>query len=129
MAEDLTPYTRGKPYPAASSGGRTLIALAWQLALFEIAWETRSSHPGFLLLDSPQKNLGQAATGQDDATDGAVIDRIYRHLERWLAGAGFGAQVVVADNTPPPTADADVIVRFSRRADRPSYALIDDDVE
>ena len=117
VAEDLTPHTRNKPYPATSSGERTLIALAWQLALFEIAWETRSSHPGFLLLDSPQKNLGQ---------DGAVIDRIYRHLERWLAGPGSGAQVVVADNAPPPTADSDVIVRFSRRADRPPYALIDD---
>ena len=77
----------------------------------------RSSHPGFLLLDSPQKNLGQ---------DGAVIDRIYRHLERWLAGPGSGAQVVVADNAPPHTADSDVIVRFSRRAGRPPYALIDD---
>jgi len=31
LAEDLTPYVRGEPYPAASSGGRTLIALAWQL--------------------------------------------------------------------------------------------------
>jgi hypothetical protein len=127
VAEDLTPHARDKPYPATSSGERTLIALAWQLALFEIAWETRSSHPGFLLLDSPQKNLGQAAGGPD--AGGAVIDRIYRHLERWLAGPGFGAQVVVADNAPPPTADSDVIVRFSRSADRPPYALIDDDVE
>jgi len=129
VADDLTPCTRGKPYPAASSGERTLIALAWQLALFEIAWETRSSHPGFLLLDSPQKNLGQAATLQHGAADGAVIDRIYRHLERWLAGAGFGAQIVIADNAPPRAADSDVIVRFSRRADRPPYALIDDEVE
>ena len=43
LADDLTPYMRGKPYPAASSGGRTLIALAWQLALFEIAWERKRS--------------------------------------------------------------------------------------
>lgn len=124
LAQDLTPFTGDARYTAASPGGRTLIALAWQLALFEVAWESRSSHPGFLLLDSPQKNLGQ-----DDTADGAVIDRVYRHLEDWLAGAGAGAQVVVADNAPPPAAVPDVIVRFSRRADRPPYALIDDEIE
>ena len=107
VSEDLTPYTFGEPYPAASSGARTLIALAWQLAVFELAWETRSSHPGFLLLDSPQKNLGH---------DDTVIDRVYQHLSRWLAGPGAGAQVVVADNAPPPAAGADVIVRFSRQS-------------
>ena len=124
LAEDLTPYVRGEAYPAASSGGRTLIALAWQLAMFETAWETRSSHPGFLLLDSPQKNLG--ALG--DLEDGRTIERIYRHVEDWLAGRGVGAQIIVADNAPPATAADDVIVRYSRRADQPPYGLIDDDV-
>jgi len=124
LAEDLTPYVRGEPYTAASSGGRVLIALAWQLAMFETAWETRSSHPGFLLLDSPQKNLGVAG----DLADSLTIERVYRHLERWLAGRGVGAQIIVADNTPPATAASDVIVRYSRRADRPPYGLIDDDV-
>ncbi|MET7397746.1 DNA recombination protein RecN [Dactylosporangium sp. NPDC005572] len=124
LAEDLTPYMRGEPYTAASSGGRTLIALAWQLALFEIAWESRSSHPGFLLLDSPQKNLGEVA---GDLADRQTIERIYRHLEDWLAGRGVGAQIVVADNAPPPAAAADVIVRFTRRPDQPPYGLIDDE--
>jgi hypothetical protein len=119
VADDLTPHMRGKPYTAASSGGRTLIALAWQLALFEVAWEAHSSHPGFLLLDSPQKNLGQTGTG--------TVDRIYRHLDAWLAGRGTGAQIVVADNTPPTVAEDDVIVRFSRRPDQPPYGLIDDE--
>jgi hypothetical protein len=136
VAEDLTPYMRGKAYTESSSGARTLIALAWQLALFEVAWESRSSHPGFLLLDSPQKNLGQPGGGagagegeaDDEATDGVTADRIYRHLYGWLAGRGLGAQVVVADNAPPPVARADVIVRFSGRPDRPPYGLIDDDI-
>ncbi|MFK3980631.1 DNA recombination protein RecN [Micromonospora sp. NPDC050397] len=127
VADDLTPYMRGEPYAAASSGGRTLIALAWQLALFEIAWETRSSHPGFLLLDSPQKNLGQTGEGATDPADTATIDQIYRHLDEWLSDRGSGAQIVVADNAPPPTAASDIIVRFSRRPDLPPYGLIDDD--
>jgi hypothetical protein len=127
LADDLTPYVRGNRYIASSSGGRTLISLAWQLALFEVAWETGSSHPGFLLLDSPQKNLGQ--TGERDAefADTVTVADIYRHLQRWLAGRGAGAQVVVADNAPPPEAEADVIVRFSRRPDQPPYGLIDDE--
>ncbi|GIH15664.1 DNA recombination protein RecN [Rugosimonospora africana] len=127
VAEDLTPYMRGKPYAAGSSGGRTLIALAWQLATFEIAWETRSSHPGFLMLDSPQKNLGNSGESSAESADGATIERFYRHLDAWLAGKGTGAQIVVADNAPPPAAASAVIVRFSRRPDQPPYGLIDDE--
>jgi hypothetical protein len=52
---------------------------------------------------------------------------MYRHLRRWLAGSGAGAQIIVADNAPPPEADADVVVRFSRRRDVPPYGLIDDE--
>jgi hypothetical protein len=127
LADDLTPFVRGNRYTASSPGGRTLISLAWQLALFEIAWEAGSSHPGFLLLDSPQKNLGQAGERDAEFADTVTIADIYRHLRRWLAGRGAGAQVVVADNAPPPEADADVIVRFSRRPDQPPYGLIDDE--
>jgi hypothetical protein len=127
LAEDLTPFVRGNRYAAASPGGRTLISLAWQLALFEIAWETGSAHPGFLLLDSPQKNLGQAGERDAEFADTVTVADIYRHLRRWLAGRGAGAQIVVADNAPPPEAEADVIVRFSRRPDQPPYGLIDDE--
>jgi hypothetical protein len=35
----------------------------------------------------------------------------------------------VADNAPPPEAEADVIVRFSRRPDQPPYGLIDDETD
>ena len=62
----------------------------------------RGQHPGFLMLDSPQKNLGQ----------GGVVDRVYAHLGRWLTSAGRGAQIIVADTAPPAVADADVVVRL-----------------
>jgi hypothetical protein len=127
LADDLTPFLRGRRYTAASSGGRTLISLAWQLAVFEVAWETDSSHPGFLLLDSPQKNLGQPDGRHTEFPDAVTIADVYRHLRSWLAGPGIGAQVVVADNAPPAEAERDVIVRFSRRPDQPPYGLIDDD--
>jgi hypothetical protein len=127
LADDLTPFVRGDPYQAASAGGRTLIALAWQLAMFEVAWETGSSHPGFLMLDSPQKNLGRAAERDAEFADSVTVADIYRHLHAWLTGPGAGAQIVVADNVPPEMAEPDVIVRFSRRPDQPPYGLIDDE--
>jgi hypothetical protein len=127
LAEDLTPFVRGNRYTAASSGGRTLISLAWQLAVFEVAWETGSSHPGFLLLDSPQKNLGQTGDRDAEFADTITIADIYLHLQGWLAGRGAGAQIIVADNAPPAEAQQHVIVRFSRRPDRPPYGLIDDE--
>jgi hypothetical protein len=122
--ERLVPHVRGQRYRAASPGGRTLIALAWQLAIFEVAWETSSFHPGFLLIDSPQRNVID-----NPLADAATIARVYRHLRSWLNGAGAGAQVIVVDNTPPAEADDHVIVRFTRRSDQPPYGLIDDQTE
>lgn len=124
----LTPHMRGTAYTYASSGGRTLIALAWILAIFEIAWETGSAHPGFLMIDSPQKNLGQGGHRDAEFADSVTVADFYKHLHDWLNGPGYGAQILVVDNAPPPSADDDVVVRFSRRADQPPYGLIDDEV-
>ena len=124
----LVPHMRGTAYTHASSGGRTLIALAWILAIFEIAWETGSAHPGFLMIDSPQKNLGQGGHRDAEFADSIAVTDFYKHLHEWLNGPGQGAQILVVDNAPPPSADDDVVVRFSRRADQPPYGLIDDEV-
>jgi hypothetical protein len=127
LADDLTPFMRGNRYQAASSGGRTLISLAWTLAIFEIAWESGGTHPGFLFLDSPQKNLGQTGDRDVEFADAVTIADIYHHLQHWLDSAGAGTQIIVADNAPPPEALADVVIHFSRRADQPPYGLIDDE--
>ena len=124
----LIPHMRGTAYTHASSGGRTLIALAWILAIFETAWETGSAHPGFLMIDSPQKNLGQGGHRDAEFADSVAVADFYKHLHDWLNGPGHGAQILVVDNAPPPSADDDVVVRFSRRADQPPYGLIDDEV-
>jgi hypothetical protein len=127
VANDLTPFVRGEPYQVASSGARTLITLAWQLAVFETAFESGASHPGFLMIDSPQKNLGHG-TGRDTLIADAVsTDDFYRHLTQWLARHGNGAQVIVADNSPPELIEDRVIVRFSRDETESPYGLIDDE--
>ncbi|MFJ2751226.1 DNA recombination protein RecN [Streptomyces sp. NPDC087297] len=124
---DLTPFVRGEPYQEASSGARTLLTLAWQLAVFEIAVEEGAAHPGFLMIDSPQKNLGHGGTLDAVIADAIAIDDFYHHLSVWLADRGTRAQLIVADNSPPLTAEGSVVVRFSRNEDRPPYGLIEDE--
>ncbi|WP_215546422.1 hypothetical protein [Amycolatopsis sp. CA-230715] len=76
---------RGSSYIHASSGGRTLISLAWILAIFEIAWETGSAHPGFLMIDSPQKNLGQGGDRDAEFADSVAVADFYHHYTiGWL---------------------------------------------
>jgi DNA repair exonuclease SbcCD ATPase subunit len=76
VAADLTPFVRGEPFQEASSGARTLITLAWQLAVFEVAVEKGASHPGFLMIDSPRKNLGHGGTRDALIADAVSIDDV-----------------------------------------------------
>lgn len=123
----LTPYVRGQHFKEASSGGQVLVSLAWILAVFEIAYERNCAHPGFLMIDTPQKNLGGRA---DDAeyADIHLIERFYRHLATWLDGPGQGAQILIVDNTPPDLIAENVVVRFTRDPNTPPFGLIENEV-
>ena len=123
----LIPTVRGANYTKASSGGLTLISLAWAFAIWEIAYERDALAPGLLVIDSPQKNLGHTARpGDDEFADAKLVNNIYEHVQRWLDGAGVGAQILFVDNSPPVAVEEYVVVRFSGRADQPPFGLIDD---
>lgn len=123
-----TPHVRGMTYSEVSSGGAlTLLALAWQLSLFEIAVENGADHPRFLLIDSPQKGFGVGEHPDPEFTDPLILRSVYAHLEEWSANAGRDAQIIIVDNTPPAEADGDVVVRYTRDSNRPPYGLIDDE--
>ncbi|WP_159400332.1 hypothetical protein [Streptomyces sp. XY431] len=133
--KNLLPHVRGIRYDqVGSSGATTLISLAWELAIFELAYEEGRRHPGFLMVDSPQKNLapetqpGQAAvSGEDEGFAGeAIVRRIYRHLDLWLRGAGAGAQIILVDNVPPPSVEGAVVARYGGAGGPAPYGLIDD---
>ena len=142
LRRDLVPMVRGKLYSrAGSSGAMTLVALAWQLTIFEEALESGEGHPGFLLIDSPQKNLRRGsvdtpgtevdpeARKDDDeiaASSSTIVDRIYIHIDTWLK-AHPEAQIIMVDNEPPARASEDVVVEYSADPDRPPYGLIDDE--
>jgi AAA domain len=130
LNDNLRPSVRNLPYTSASSGGLVLISLAWYLALWEISYEQAPYAPGLLMIDSPQKNLGQAAHQDDpDFADTRLVENFYLHVRRWLAGEGSGAQLVVVDNSPPEIVSNDVVVRYTRNRDVPPYGLIDNAVD
>lgn len=123
---NLIPHVRNQPYTAASSGGMVLIGLAWNLALWEIAFEQGAAAPGLLVIDSPHKNLGFRADDEDFA-DATLVENFYKHAYSWLQEEGTGAQLIVVDNSPPDLVPAeDVVVRYTGRVDQPPYGLIDD---
>ncbi|WP_157412219.1 DNA recombination protein RecN [Agreia sp. Leaf283] len=125
--DKLVPHVRSQHFREASSGGQVLVSLAWMLAIFETAYETNEAHPGFLMIDTPQKNLGGLADEAEFA-DIHLVERVYTHLERWLSNAGQGAQVLIVDNTPPSVAEANVVVRYTRDPQIPPFGLIDNEV-
>ncbi|MFD7885237.1 hypothetical protein ACFV3N_22715 [Streptomyces bauhiniae] len=136
LDKNLLPHVRGIRYDqVGSSGATTLISLAWELAIFELAYEEGRRHPGFLMVDSPQKNLapevqtdsGAADQGDDEGFIGeAIVRRIYRHLNLWLSGPGAGAQVILVDNVPPPSVEGDVVARYGGAGGPAPYGLVDD---
>jgi hypothetical protein len=134
----LIPYVRGKRYDkVGSSGAMTLIALAWELAIFELATEEGTGHPGFLLIDSPQKNLrpgrvplnrseDEALAGEIVRNHANIVHNIYAHIQRWLEEHP-DSQIIIVDNEPPESVALAEVVRFSGDANDPPYGLIDNE--
>jgi hypothetical protein len=126
----FVPYVRGNRYTdIGSTGALTLISLAWELAIFERAVEQGDPHPGFLMIDSPQKNLKPETGGAyaDEFVDAAIPRRVWEHIVSWCAGMGSTAQILVVDNLPPDVANEHVVVRYSGQANQPPYGLIEDE--
>jgi hypothetical protein len=127
---NFVPHVRGNPYrDIGSTGALTLISLAWIMAIFEHAVEGSYAHPGFLMIDSPQKNLTPVESGAafDEFRDPAIVQRVWAHLLTWSAGVGSSAQLIIVDNRPPETAHAAIVREYSARRDRPPYGLIDNE--
>jgi hypothetical protein len=101
--------------------GRLLQYRSPILSIFERAVELGAAHPGFLMIDSPQKNLGSGNADEAEFQDARIVSGFYSHLHEWLDGLGRGAQIIVVDNAPPAAAEQDVIVRYTRDSQRAPY--------
>lgn len=125
--DEFVPWVRGRRYSQFSSGGMTLIAMAWQLTIFELAVEHQQAHPGFLMIDGIQKNLRPIDREADpEFGQREIVSRVYSHLDAWISGVGTDAQVLIVDNRPPDGAAQYRLVTYSGRADVDPYGLIDD---
>lgn len=85
---------------------------------------TGAAYPGFLTIDSPQKDLGHGAARDSLIADAVRIDDFYRFLRRWLKNRGDKAQVIVADNSWPDLVAEDVIVCFGRYGEQPQMVSL-----
>lgn len=127
LDDAFVPWVRGRPYrEIGSAGASTLIAVAWQLTLFERAIEEGHPHPGFLLIDSPEKNLSPEKAGDIELLDPMIVESLWAHMAEWC-DRHPQAQLVVVENTPPASVADRVIVRYTRDPAHPPYGLIHDE--
>lgn len=132
LDERYLPHVRGNVYSGiGSSGALTLISLAWYLAVFERSAEIHGAHPGFLMIDSPQKNLlPRRGFEPDEFQSPDIAQAVYKHLVDWAdSELGRTTQMIVVDNAPQPIGREHVVVNYSASAERPPYGLIEDAVE
>lgn len=125
LDKEFVPHVRGSRYDQIGSRGAvTLVALAWQLTIFERAIEKGRPHPGFLMIDSPQANLKPLKDQPDEYSSPEIAVRLWRHLADWSKGPGKNAQLLVVDHIPPQEVEEFVVATFSGDPDRPPYGLI-----
>jgi hypothetical protein len=129
LSSKFHPFVRGVPYEQLRSrGATTLVAVAWQLTMFELAVELSRPHPGFLMIDSPQSGLkpAEGETPAEQFDQAEIAERLWLHVRNW-AREHPEVQLIVVDNLPPALVEDDVVVRYSGRADRPPYGFIDNE--
>lgn len=128
---NFVPHVRGNSYrDIGSTGALTLISMAWFLAIFERAVELGAPHPGFLMIDSPQKNLTPRADSDrdDDFADPAIVSRVWGHIISMSDNApARSMQMIVVDNAPPPVANPHVVVRYGGPLGPGPYGLIENE--
>ena len=90
------PIVNASDYDSLSGGQRTVVSVAYHLALLTVGLVHRSelSLPSLLILDTPSKYLG--------AKDAAQVTRDYRRISALVDAHPGRLQVIVADNDPPP---------------------------
>jgi hypothetical protein len=91
------PVVNDGPLEGNSAGVKTMINDAYYLANLTTALQQPSQIflPGFLIIDSPQKNLGA------NKADRASGKRIYSRIDTLRAAYGDQVQIIVADNDLP----------------------------
>lgn len=129
--EQLVPHVRGIVYRLlGSNGALTLTAMGWYAALLSLACERSAGHPGFLMIDSPQKNIGTHRSSgaiDEEYRDDTIVHGVYEVLVELAQCRGEPRQMIVVDNAPPGFVGQYVIVRYTGRVGHPPYGFIEDE--
>jgi hypothetical protein len=114
-AESLLPIVDEQPFHMRGGGARAAVSIAYSLALLTYVREQEDAKlPAFLMVDSPQKNLG---SNQEDK---ALSRRVYARFIDYMSELDEGYrrrpfQVIIVDNDIPAEIRRRIkVVDFSR---------------
>lgn len=126
---NLNPHVRYTHYrEIGTDGGKTLISLSWFLSIFELAIENDGAHPGFVMIDTPQKNLGtNVRLGDERFGDQKIVEGFYQQILEFVSKNEDDIQIIIADNTPPEIAKGYIQIQFTGDPAIHPYGLIDDE--
>ncbi len=102
-SKDYLPYVRGRKYnDIGSSGGVTIITMAYYLSILMLGISEQYYHPGLLLIDSPRKNLG--ADNKDvgyEFKDEEIFNSIIRTMYSISEANKDKMQLIIINNGYP----------------------------
>jgi hypothetical protein len=115
--DSLLPLVDEQTFHKRGGGARAAVSIAYSLALLTYAREQQDAKlPAFLMVDSPQKNLG--SNQEDMALSRRVYERFIDYMDELDADERFRRpfQVIIVDNDIPiEIARRMKIVNFDRR--------------
>ena len=101
--KDYLPYVRGRKYnEIGSSGGVTIITMAYYITIMLLGINEPFYHPGLLMIDSPRKNLGADNKDADfEFKDEEIFNSIMRTMYDIAESEKDKIQLIVINNGYP----------------------------
>ncbi len=111
----------GKPRAARGKGLRAITHAAFTIGLLQFCKTNDIPHPSFLILDTPLRAYREPEGQDDDLTGTDLNVRFYEYL----AGFGDDRQVIIVENTDPPSAflKGPQVVMFSKNPHSERYGF------
>lgn len=133
---DYLPYVRGVKYDELGSGGAvTMNTMAYFLAIALLESDNKN-HLGFLIIDSPRKNLGADPKDEEEFKDEEIFNSIIRYfisvsnrnVSEETKNVTENLQLIIINNGYPDFLEKkDLIKEFDGKGTRDlPYGLIDD---
>lgn len=110
--DNYLPYVRGRKYDdIGSSGGVTIITMAYYISVMILGISKEFYHPGLLMIDSPRKNLG--ADNKDvgfEFKDEEIFNSIIRTMYSIAESNKDQMQLIIINNGYPEFVPKECII-------------------